>query len=296
MAFSDPAFYSPEEITDLQRKCAEYHYRKGDFASAMDQYILTIGSLESSHVIFRYLDAPKIPLIVKYLEALRAKGFSSNLHDEMLRTCYLKLNDQESASKIILSPSAATDETDAPAVHPDGNEVQPISISQNLHASSDDPSEMLAAICSLEAHEAVRALVAHGPIIARSLARETAGVVIALCDGTYSPTALADAAAGRSSKDGDYGELPCEKYPISFFVNVFQENPKLFRLVLSHCRRNDCVLTPTLQMTLLELTLDEWNVARRTGDVEAQKNLYNDAITVSPWSVVCFASTNLSSF
>ena len=45
------------------------------------------------------------------------------------------------------------------------------------------------------------------------------------------------------------------------------ENPKLFRLILSHCGRNDCVLTPMLRRTLLELTLDEWNSARRTGDV-----------------------------
>ena len=53
-------------------------------------------------------------------------------------------------------------------------------------------SEMLAAICSLNAPDAVEALVTHGVLIARSLPRETAGVVIALCDGSYSPTAMAD--------------------------------------------------------------------------------------------------------
>ena len=45
MAFSDPQFYRPEDITALYRRYAEHLYRKGDFGAAMDQYILTIGSL-----------------------------------------------------------------------------------------------------------------------------------------------------------------------------------------------------------------------------------------------------------
>jgi len=78
VAFSDPQFYCAKDITALYRQQAEHLYRKGDFAAAMDQYILTIGSLESSHVIFRYLDAPKILLAVKYLESLRLPLTSAN--------------------------------------------------------------------------------------------------------------------------------------------------------------------------------------------------------------------------
>ena len=271
LAFSDPQFYCPEDIVALYRRHAEHLYRKGDFSAAMDQYILTIGSLESSHVIFRFLDAPKIHLAVKYLIALRAAGLASSVHDELLRTCYLKLGNVDAASKIILSSR-----DDASAVlGPDGLEVPTVPISRNLLASSDNPSEMLAAICSLSAEEAVKALVAHGVFIARSLPRETAGVVIALCDGSYSPTDMADAAAGR-----DGNETKCDKYPISLFQNAFIENPKLFRLILSHCRRNDCVLTPMLRRTLLELTLDEWGAAKRTGDMRAQKLRHDEAINL----------------
>ena len=279
MAFSDPQFYRPEDITALYRRYAEHLYRKGDFGAAMDQYILTIGSLESSHVIFRYLDSPKISLAVKYLEALRSAGLASPVHDELLRTCYLKLGDMESASKIILTSSSSACE--AP-LNPDGSEVHTVPISRTLHACADDPSEMLAAICSLEAPEAAEALVTHGVLIARHLPRETAGVVIALCDGSYSPTAMADAAAGRptSRNDGE-SALKCEKYPISLFASAFMENPRLFRLILAHCRRNDCVLTPMLRRTLLELTLDEWNAANRTGDAQVQKSRHDEAINVS---------------
>ena len=69
VAYTDPS-YETEDITLLYRRHAEYLYRKGEYSGAIEQYINTIGSLEPSHVIFRYLDAPKIPLLVKYLEKL----------------------------------------------------------------------------------------------------------------------------------------------------------------------------------------------------------------------------------
>ena len=173
MAYSDPQFYSSEDIIALYRRYAEHLYRTGDFAAAMDQYILTIGSLESSHVIFRFLDSPKISLAVKYLEALRLAGLATSVHNELLRTCYLKLGDVDAASRIILASSTSCD---APALNPDGYEVPTVPISRNLLACADNPSEMLSAICSLNPPDAVKALVAHGVLIARSLPRETAGV------------------------------------------------------------------------------------------------------------------------
>ena len=275
MAYADPQFYRPEDITALYRRYAEHLYRKGDFSSSMDQYILTIGSLESSHVIFRFLDAPKIPLSVKYLEALRSQGLSSAVHDELLRTCYLKLNDPESAGKIIVRSRSSINGVSFPR-NSDGTEAPSVPISRNIHAS-DDPSEMLSAICSLEAPEAAEALVTHGSLLARSLPRETAGVVIALCDGSYSPTALADAAAGRPSVT-DSQRDDAYKYPISLFSNAFQENPKLLRLILSHCRRNNCAVTPMLRRTLLELTLDEWSAAKRTGDSHVERTRHMEAM------------------
>lgn len=289
MAFSDPQFFCPEDIISLYRRYAEHLYRKGDFSAAMDQYILTIGSLESSHVIFRFLDAPKIFLTVKYLVSLRVAGLASSMHDDLLRTCYLKLGDVDAASKIILTPSSSSSPCDDVApfpVNPDGSEVTAVPILRNLLACADDPSEMLSAICSLYPTDAVEALVAHGVLIARSLPRETAGVVIALCEGTYLPS-VADSAAGRSlsagtrsSGEGSGIKLKCEKYPMSLFVNAFMENPKLFRLILSHCRRNGSFLTPMLRRTLLELTLDEWNTGKRMGDVHVQKLRRDEAIMV----------------
>ena len=99
LAYQDPS-YSPSDITALYRRHAEHLYRKGDFESAIDQYIYTIGSLEPSHIIFRFLDAPKIPLLAKYLEVLRQKDLATGIHLDLLKTCYLKLNDVVKAEKI----------------------------------------------------------------------------------------------------------------------------------------------------------------------------------------------------
>jgi hypothetical protein len=218
------------------------------------------------------LDAPKIPLLVKYLEKLRSRGLSTPVHNELLRTCYLKLNDTESADAIAASTSSSV------------NKASMASIVANL---SSNPREALATICSLEAPQAAEILVIHGATLARTLPRETAGVVVTLCLGTYSPKALAEAALldpGAVKKMIERGtdDRPRvhEPYPFHFFSNSFLENPKMLRLILTHCNRNKCYLTASLRRTLLELTLAEWNQARRSGDVEAEKMRHKEALLV----------------
>jgi hypothetical protein len=53
VAYADPGT-DVAVVTSLYRQYAEHLYRKGDYGGAIDQYCYTIGSLESSHVIFRY--------------------------------------------------------------------------------------------------------------------------------------------------------------------------------------------------------------------------------------------------
>lgn len=272
VAYADPS-YEAAAITTLYRRYAEHLYRKGDFVGAIDQYIHTIGSLESSHVIFRFLDAPKIPLLLKYLEKLRSRGLATAVHCELLRTCYLKLNDTEAADAITASTSRSV------------NQASLKSILSNLTSS---PKEALATICSLDAPQVAEILVIHGASLARVLPRETAGVVVSLCVGTYSPKNLAEAALVDPGDLQNMIELPagdkpkaCEPYPVDLFAPAFVEHPKMLRLVLAHCNRNKCSLAPGLRRTLLELTLAEWNQARRSGDTEAEKLRHKEAIAVS---------------
>ena len=272
VAYADPAFPATD-ITNLYRQYAEHLYNKGEFSAAMEQYIHTIGSLESSHIIFRYLDAPKIPLLVRYLEKLREKKLATAVHNDLLRTCYLKLNDTEAAEAIASSASSS-------------RFLDKSSLNNIFSNVSNNPKEALATICTLEAHQAAEVLVIHGASLARAFPRETAGVIISLCVGTYSPRALAGLSASEATdlkKMIEYNvndNLPraCDPYPVELFASAFLEHPKLLRLILAHCNRNKCALSPSLRRTLLELTLAEWNQAKRTVDTEAQKLRHKEAI------------------
>jgi vacuolar protein sorting-associated protein 11 len=149
-----------------------------------------------------------------------------------------------------------------------------------------NPKEALATVCSFEAPQAAEALVIYGAALARALPRETAGIVVSLCLGTYSPCAMAEAASKASSEASRLLKYPtddrdrkCIPYPVHLFASSFLENPKMLRLILAHCHRNKCPLTPTLRRTLLELTLADWNKAKRSGDTETEKLRRKEAIT-----------------
>ena len=272
MAFADSS-YKAADITSLFRRHAEYLYRKGDYVAAMDQYIHTIGSLEPSHVIFRFLDAPKIPLLARYLETLRSRNLADSVHCELLKTCYLKLNDLNMAEKTssLLSKSLT------------GSTCTSL-VSNLLHS----PSEALATICSFEAPHVVAALKVHGSVLARASPRETAGIVLSLCDGIYSPGALASVDERRKVTSNVLKELleskdreqKCELYPIHLFSTAFMENPKLLRVILAHCLKNKRYLTSSLKRTFLGLTLDEWNTAKKADNKIVEKTRRDEAMSI----------------
>mmetsp|Transcript_23120 Transcript_23120/g.35442 ORF Transcript_23120/g.35442 Transcript_23120/m.35442 type:complete len:1153 (+) Transcript_23120:35-3493(+) len=274
MAYADPAF-QPCDITTLYRKYAEYLYRKGDFNSSMDQYISTIGSLESSHVIFRFLDAPKISLLTRYLEELNTRGLATSVHLDLLRTCYLKMNDSASVEKI----------TSFPMIGAEAKSTSPVDKISNL---LQNPTDALATLCSFEASEAKEALQVHGATLARAFPKETAGIVIALCNGTYSPSSLLDLTAPTPRVVGTQRpsnqELPeqelYEKYTVESFTFAFLENPRVLRLVLAHCNRSRCALNPSLSRTLLELTLEEMKTAAQSGELEIANIRKREAVSM----------------
>ena len=76
-------------------------YNKGDNATAIDNYIKTIGHLEPSYVIKRFLDAHKINFLTAYLQALHQKGLANEDHTTLLLNCYTKLKDQNKLDEFI---------------------------------------------------------------------------------------------------------------------------------------------------------------------------------------------------
>ncbi|KAL7698195.1 hypothetical protein N2W54_000674 [Lotmaria passim] len=74
----------------------DYLYQKGKFGEAMAQYVETIGHLESSYVIRRYMGSAHIDELIRYLEELhheRHGGHANVAHTTLLLKCYRKCND-----------------------------------------------------------------------------------------------------------------------------------------------------------------------------------------------------------
>lgn len=69
----------------------DHLYKKGDFEGAMQQYQNTIGHLDPSYVIRRFLDAQRIGLLTSYLEGLHEAGQASSDHTTLLLNCHTKL-------------------------------------------------------------------------------------------------------------------------------------------------------------------------------------------------------------
>jgi len=95
--------YKDEDLVNIFRQYGDYLYAKGDQVGAIDQYVRTIGVLEPSYVIQKFLDAPKIHNLTEYLQALHRKGLASEDHTTLLLNCYTKLKDGAKLDEFILS-------------------------------------------------------------------------------------------------------------------------------------------------------------------------------------------------
>lgn len=84
-----------EERSDTlgSRKPADTLYKKGDHEAAIQEYIKTIGFLEPSYVILKYLDAQRIPFLTEYLIELHKVSVADSDHTTLLINCYAKLKD-----------------------------------------------------------------------------------------------------------------------------------------------------------------------------------------------------------
>lgn len=88
---------------EVLRKYGDHLYSKQDFDEAMAQYIHTIGHLEPSYVIQKFLDAQRIYNLTNYLEKLHEKGLASKDHTTLLLNCYTKLKDVDKLNIFIKS-------------------------------------------------------------------------------------------------------------------------------------------------------------------------------------------------
>ncbi|XP_060804733.1 vacuolar protein sorting-associated protein 11 homolog [Amyelois transitella] len=92
--------YDVEGFTEINKQYGDHLYSKGDLKSAIEQYIKTIGRLETSYVIRKYLEARDLEPLVLYLEELHKKGYATEDHTTLLLTCYVKIDQHDQQGKL----------------------------------------------------------------------------------------------------------------------------------------------------------------------------------------------------
>jgi vacuolar protein sorting-associated protein 11 len=99
--------YDPALVVDIYRRYGDYLYSRGQgfFDDAMEQYKKTIGFLEPSYVIRKFLDAQRIYNLTSYLQALHEQPSSSMIvkpdHTTLLFNCYTQLKDADNLKAFI---------------------------------------------------------------------------------------------------------------------------------------------------------------------------------------------------
>ncbi|GAB6019030.1 Vacuolar protein sorting-associated protein 11 [Chamberlinius hualienensis] len=101
--------YDEDGLVEIFRQYGDHLNNKGDYDGAVAQYILTIGKLEPSYVIRKFLDAQKIHNLTAYLQELHKKGLANEDHTTLLLNCYTKLKDIDRLDEFIMTKDREVD-------------------------------------------------------------------------------------------------------------------------------------------------------------------------------------------
>ncbi|KAJ8686405.1 hypothetical protein QAD02_022199 [Eretmocerus hayati] len=101
--------YDAEGLVDIFRQYGDHLYSKGDHNGAIEQYIRTIGKLEPSYVIRKFLDSQHIDYLTTYLQALHKQGQATEDHTTLLLNCYTKLNHTDKLKEFIMTKDREVD-------------------------------------------------------------------------------------------------------------------------------------------------------------------------------------------
>jgi len=86
------------------RKYGDYLYQKGDYDTAMQQYLRAIDNTEPSQILRKFLDTQRIHNLIDYLEELHDHDNATADHTTLLLNCYAKLKDTAKLDAFIKAP------------------------------------------------------------------------------------------------------------------------------------------------------------------------------------------------
>ncbi|KAL0445249.1 UNVERIFIED_CONTAM: Vacuolar protein-sorting-associated protein 11 [Sesamum latifolium] len=247
---------------EVLRKYGDHLYSKQNYDEAMAQYIHTIGHLEPSYVIQKFLDAQRIYNLTNYLEKLHEKGLASKDHTTLLLNCYTKLKDVEKLNLFIKSEDGVGEhkfdvETAIRVCRAANYHEHAMYVAKKsgrhewylkiLLEDLDRYDEALQYINSLEPSQAGVTVKEYGKILLEHKPKETIQILMRLCTEEGEP-------AKRGSSSGTF--LSMLPSPVDF-LNIFVHHPQsLMEFLEKYTNKvKDSPAQVEIHNTLLELYL-----------------------------------------
>ncbi|XP_075046673.1 vacuolar protein sorting-associated protein 11 homolog isoform X2 [Mixophyes fleayi] len=258
-------------LSEIFRQYGDHLYNKGDHDGAIQQYIRTIGKLEPSYVIRKFLDAQRIHNLTAYLQALHLQSLANADHTTLLLNCYTKLKDSARLEEFI---KASEDE-----VHFDVEIAIKVLRQAGYHSHAlylaekhahhewylkvqlediKNFQEALRYIGRLPFPQAESNMKCYGKILMYHVPNETTQLLNDLC------TTLPQHGEGKRANPEE-------------FIPIFANNPCELKTFLEHMTRVQSDSPQGVYDTLLELRLQNW---AHESDPQAKQQLQNDAMTL----------------
>mmetsp|Transcript_12125 Transcript_12125/g.15869 ORF Transcript_12125/g.15869 Transcript_12125/m.15869 type:complete len:945 (+) Transcript_12125:71-2905(+) len=278
--------YDVNAIMDIYRMYGDHLYKKCDFDAAMAQYCHTIGYLEPSYVIRRFLDAQRINNLTIYLEKLHDLGYGTADHTTLLLNCYTKLKEVEKLDRFIHPPDDKNEKKENTEMalnraDPRSRRAGPkfevatalkvlnsagyfdhardLAAAHGMHdwflrtqleRSDPDYHSALAHIASLEPPKAEEYLKKHGKTLVKNLPEETTGLLMLLCTGKQKDV---------SSTIQMESAQNAERSNPESFIHLYVDHPEWLLLFLEFVVKEEGGASADVGNTLLELLLGEWS-------------------------------------
>ncbi|KAM3600652.1 uncharacterized protein V6R79_000323 [Siganus canaliculatus] len=269
-------------LSEIFRQYGDHLYLKGDHDGAIQQYIRTIGKLEPSYVIRKFLDAQRIHNLTAYLQALHRQSLANADHTTLLLNCYTKLKDSSKLEEFIKSSESE--------VHFDVEIAIKVLRQASYHSHAvflaekhmhhewylkiqledlKNYQEGLRYIGRLPFEQAESNMKRYGKTLMHHVPEGTTLLLKGLCTN-YQPSG--DLAEKDSLDKGHIRKANSEE-----FIPVFANNPRELKAFLEHMIDVDHRSPQGVYDTLLELRLQDW---AHVQDPERKKVLQDEAVSL----------------
>ncbi|XP_070156564.1 vacuolar protein sorting-associated protein 11 homolog isoform X1 [Polyergus mexicanus] len=259
--------YDAEGLIDIFRQYGDHLYSKGDHNGAIEQYIKTIGKLEPSYVIRKFLDSQHIDNLTTYLQALHKNGQATEDHTTLLLNCYTKLNHTDKLKEFIMTKDREVDFDVEIAIKVcrQASSEDALLLAQKhgkhewyLRIQIEDKREYKKAleyIATLEFEEAEVNMKKYGNILIENVPNESTQFLKTLCTN-YKPS---DKPLVDQEALNGYTEQRVDKANPEDFIHLFLNNSERLVEFLEHLVKSDTRWSTLVYNTLVEHYLHVWS-------------------------------------